>query len=259
MSEGAAEFLLDGGDGDGGLEGLDRVLEHRELVQRRLREDVRTDAHHLPSLDVRRAQFLDDYPRVPGERAIVPRELRGAAGDGQRGDAREEGHGQAEELGPSLLQRAALLIPEGLDGGLVVDEREALLVDRDGPAAVHLRASLGDEGLLDVGSLDAAHADRLAHLHHRDRGVARNLANLGDVHDPAHPRARRRGSASTPMARGTGGVVDPEGSRDGGARGARRGKTRPDAGDVHGRRHVAFVRLCECRWARAALALFVAV
>ena len=123
--------------------------------------------------------------------------------------------------------------------------RCALLVDRDGPAAVHLRASLGDEGLLDVGSLDAAHADRLAHLHHRDRGVARNLANLGDVHDPAHPRARRRGSASTPMARGTGGVVDPEGSRDGGARGARRGKTRPDAGDVHGRRHVAFVRLCE--------------
>ena len=127
-----------------------------------------------------------------------------------------------------------MLVPEGLDGGLVVDERQAFLVDRDGAAVgVDVRAALGDERFLDVGCLDAAHADRFAHLHHRDRRVPGHLRHPAEARVHLH---RPPGITARPHA---GRADGPHGRRDGGPRGPRRGKARPDPGDVHGRRHVA--------------------
>ena len=132
-----AELLLDHGDGDRTFEALDTVLQDLQLGQRRLRQHVGTNRHHLAHLDIRWAELLDADARVLRELARVALERIRAARDQVRRHLREERHRLAEELEPAALQRALLVGPVLLDGILVVDERQTLLVNEPGALRIH--------------------------------------------------------------------------------------------------------------------------
>lgn len=103
----------------------------------------------LAELDVGRAQLLEVVDGVAGQGSAVA--LERPSDDGRR-EPRQPGRRDAREARPAPCQLAQPRGPEGVDPLLVVDEREALLVDLvrvkvDGihPAARDVRDGLREE------------------------------------------------------------------------------------------------------------------
>ena len=212
--DGTAHLLLDDLAGDLGLEALDAVLQRGELVERRLRQDVRADGHHLPHLDVGGAELLEVDPRVARELRRVLLEGVGAAADEERRHARDERHRHAEELHPPLLQRAALLVPVRLDRRAVVDHRQPVGVDDALAAFVHR-----DEAAHRLRRRDAFCADAARDLldrggrRRRDARRAQVVAAAAVVAAGLH-RRRRRASGGVQLRRRMRDEADRRGAGD---------------------------------------------
>mmetsp|Transcript_5523 Transcript_5523/g.14005 ORF Transcript_5523/g.14005 Transcript_5523/m.14005 type:complete len:308 (+) Transcript_5523:1555-2478(+) len=105
------ELALDSGKCDGGVELRHAILQLRKLVHGLSWQDIRTNAQHLPNLDVRRTKLLHALACLLREASRVALELIATSSYQHACDAREEGHARTQERRPTRLELARTLVP----------------------------------------------------------------------------------------------------------------------------------------------------